>query len=190
MIIAITGTPGTGKTAVSAILGEIYPILDLNEVVKEMGFYSGVDDKRGSLEVEMGELERYIQKIIPDYDDLIVEGHISHLLEVEYGVIIVLRCRPSALYDRLKAKGFNEGKIRENVEAEALDVILIEAIEGGFKAVYEVDTTERSVEEVANCIVEIIDGRGSRGAYQPGSVDWGDELERIVDESFGQRDLG
>ncbi|MHC1565038.1 MAG: adenylate kinase family protein [Candidatus Syntropharchaeales archaeon] len=190
MIIAITGTPGTGKTAVSAILGEIYPILDLNEVVKEMGFYSGVDDKRGSLEVEMGELERYIQKIIPDYDDLIVEGHISHLLEVAYGVIIVLRCRPSALYDRLKAKGFNEGKTRENVEAEALDVILIEAIEGGFKAVYEVDTTERSVEEVANCIVEIIDGKGSRGAYQPGSVDWGDELERIVDESFGQRDLG
>ncbi|VUT27850.1 MAG: putative kinase [Candidatus Syntrophoarchaeum sp. GoM_oil] len=189
MIIAITGTPGTGKTAVSAILGEIYQVMDLNKVIKEMGFYSGVDDKRGSLEVEIEELEMYVRKIISDYEDLIVEGHISHLLEIEYGIMIVLRCRPSKLCDRLKAKGFNEGKIRENVEAEALDVILIEAIEGGFKAVYEVDTTERSVEEVAGCIREIIDKKGIEGAYQPGSVNWGNELQRIVDESFGQREL-
>ncbi|OFV65562.1 MAG: adenylate kinase [Candidatus Syntrophoarchaeum butanivorans] len=180
MIIAITGTPGTGKSTVSSILAESYHVIHLNEIVKVMGFYSGIDEKRGSLEVEMDELEAYLREALRDHDEIIVEGHLAHLLDAGYDIVIVLRCRPSILRDRLRSKGFNEDKVRENLEAEALDVILIEALEGGFDAVYEIDTTERTANEVAACIKEIVEGNVEE--YLPGRVSWGDELEKIVDE--------
>lgn len=182
MIIAITGTPGTGKSTVASIMSDFYPVLHLNEIVKSEGFYSGIDEQRGSLEVEMEALEVYLQNLIASSHDLIIEGHIAHLLQIDYDMVIVLRCMPSILYDRLRAKGFNEDKIRENIEAEALDLILVEALEGGFKAVYEVNTTEQDANSVAACIKEIIEGNVE--AYRVGGVDWSYELQQIADGSF------
>ncbi|NOQ33436.1 MAG: adenylate kinase, partial [Methanosarcinales archaeon] len=40
MIIGITGTPGTGKTFASALIGGV---LDLNELIKTEGLYLGID---------------------------------------------------------------------------------------------------------------------------------------------------
>ena len=60
-------------------------------------------------------------------EDVMFEGHLSHLLRVDLAV--VLRCSPKVLKERLEAKGWRESKIMENVEAEAVDVILVEALD-------------------------------------------------------------
>ena len=86
-------------------------------------------------------------------------------------MVIVLRLHPSLLRPRLKARGYSEAKIRENLEAEALDVILVEAVEM-CRRVDEIDTTGKSAAEVAGMIREIVEGRLR---LTPGQVDWLEE---------------
>ena len=55
MRIALTGTPGTGKTTVAALLP--YRVIDLNALVKG-GLNLGTDPERGCLEADMDGLSR------------------------------------------------------------------------------------------------------------------------------------
>ncbi|MCK5636466.1 MAG: dephospho-CoA kinase, partial [Thermoplasmatales archaeon] len=49
MIIAITGTPGTGKTSISEVLQKNkFEVVDLNKVACEKDFLIGKDEKRDS----------------------------------------------------------------------------------------------------------------------------------------------
>jgi adenylate kinase len=175
MVIAITGTPGTGKSSVCTALGLEY--MDLNRVIEELGLYTGVDPARGSLIADLDRLREYIQQ--NEQPQLILEGHLAHLLEP--GAAIVLRANPVVLAARLEQKGFSPQKIQENVEAEALDIILAEAVDL-CAAVYEVDTSALSVEEVTEVVRAIIAAETAKGEgeqravlrqrYAPGSVDW------------------
>ncbi|HUL62445.1 MAG TPA: NMP kinase, partial [Methanocella sp.] len=79
---------------------------------------------------------------------------------------------PAVLRKRLAERGWSPAKIAENAEAEALDVILIEALELNRRA-YEIDTTGLSPAETARAIREIA---GGTDKYKPGSVDFSEEL--------------
>jgi adenylate kinase len=98
-------------------------------------------------------------------------GHLSHLVGAD--LIVVLRCRPSVLEERLKGRRYSQAKVRENMEAEGCDVILIEAMEGS-APVFEIDTTERTPEQVADAIGEIL--AGEKEKYEPGHIDWSEEV--------------
>nr|QNO45244.1 putative adenylate kinase [Methanosarcinales archaeon ANME-2c ERB4] len=72
------------------------------------------------------------------------------------------------------ARGYSRTKISENALAEAIDVILVEAVDWCDR-VYEIDTTGKTAEEVADAIKGILDAidRGVEiDGYEPGSVDW------------------
>ena len=57
-------------------------------------------------------------------------------------LVIILRCRPDILKSRLVKRGYRGEKIQENVEAEALDVILVETLEIHPPGhILEIDTT-------------------------------------------------
>jgi adenylate kinase len=161
MRIALTGTPGTGKTTVAGLLP--YRVIDINALVKG-GMNVGSDPERGCLDADMDALKKHLEKI-EGQEPVILEGHFSHHFADR---CIVLRLAPPLLELRLKARGYSEGKIRENLEAEALDVILVEAAEM-CRQVDEIDTTEKSVAEVAGLVTEIIQGRLH---LAPGQVDW------------------
>ena len=77
----------------------------------------------------------------------ILEGHYSHHFAPWS---IVLRLSPRELEPRLENRGYLPEKIRENLEAEALDVILVEAVELSDR-VDEIDTTGRSPQEADWC---------------------------------------
>ncbi len=187
MIIGITGTPGTGKTSVCGS-GEV-ACLDLNSVVKTEGLYTGMDPERGSLIADLDRLGDYVRQKEAAAGDraLVIEGHLAHLLVPD--VAIVLRAHPSVLAARLARKGFSARKIQENLEAEVLDLIVAEAVEL-CETVYEVDTSDKRVEEVTSVVGAIIAaetgedaGSGPRTAlrerYRPGSVNWSDCIEEI-----------
>lgn len=163
MIILITGTPGVGKTTVSSILVEktgAY-LININELVDEKHLYTGIDEERGYKIVDLDALFNEMGEIIEMEDDsdkhIIVEGHLSHLFE-NSDIVIVLRANPDALCHRMKTKGWKAAKIRENIEAEAIDVCSYEAFEIHGDKVNEIDTSDIPPEDVADLIIDVING--------------------------------
>ncbi len=59
MQIALTGTPGTGKTTIAALLP--YKVIDINALVKG-GMNFGKDPERGCLEADMDALAKHLAK--------------------------------------------------------------------------------------------------------------------------------
>jgi len=171
MRLAITGTPGTGKSAVAEVLAERgWRVLELNAYAKEKGLLGREDKKRSTREIDTEKLKRVLaEENLPDKAVLV--GHLSHLVGAD--LIILLRCRPSVLEERLRRRKYSKVKVRENMEAEACDVILIEAMETGVR-VFEIDTTERTPEQVADAIDEIL--AGEKEKYEPGHIDWSEEV--------------
>ena len=167
MLIAVTGTPGTGKSSACKLLSE-FIVIDLNELIKRHANLFQSDAERDSLEVD----PKHLKKLLPKMKGtLIIEGHLAHLLDPD--ITIVLRCSPKTLGKRLSLRGWSDKKIRENQEAEAVDVILIEAMNS--KAmVFEIDTSKMKPKGVADAIREII--AGERRKYKPGNIDWSKEV--------------
>ena len=109
---------------------------------------------------------------LDDRDDVLVESHLAHYVDAD--VCIVLRCQPAVLEERLTERGEPEPKAVENAESEALDVILAEAVDAfGEDSVYEIDTTDRTPEEVAREIEAVLAGDRDPSA---GDVDFTDYL--------------
>ncbi len=171
MKCALTGTPGIGKTTVSDHLKKDgYEVLHLNEFIENNDLLEKKDRTRDSFNVDITDLKRTYEKKQLKHE--IVEGHLSHYLSLD--PTIVLRCAPTKLEERMGKKGWNEKKIKENLEVETLDTILIEAIEL-CDEVYEIDTTKKTPEQVAECVKEIFKGNQKKHEYEPGSIDWTEE---------------
>lgn len=172
-MIALTGTPGTGKTAVAEILRRKgYRVIPVVELAKLHNCI--LDDKGDEDEVIVD-----VEKLSEVRFNGVVEGHLSHLLSPD--IAVVLRCNPLILKKRLLERGWSEEKVMENVEAELLDVILVEAMEY-CNDVYEVDTTNLSIEEVAEIVERIVSGKGEGEEYKPGNIDWLSELEERLED--------
>jgi len=169
MTAALTGTPGVGKTTVGEFLRkEGYEVLDLNDFIDTKGLRGEIDQDRNTHEVDIESLKKEFSKS-DGYD--IVEGHLSHHLELS--PIIVLRCSPDVLYERMSSKDWKESKKKENIRAEIMDVILIESLEYS-KEVYEVDTTDMGPKEVMDAIIEILSDDVE--SYKAGQIDWSSEF--------------
>ncbi len=171
MIVALSGTPGTGKSTVTRILAERgLRVLEVGALAEEKGAVCGRDEDRGSLEIDVDALDEALRKEREEGTTLLV-GHLSHLLTAD--LIIVLRTSPAVLLDRLRGRGWPERKVRENVEAEACDVILVEALERTDK-VFEIDTSHRTPDETADAVLEILAGKTEK--YAHGNIDWSEEV--------------
>ncbi|MGF3554837.1 MAG: adenylate kinase family protein, partial [Thermoplasmatota archaeon] len=160
MIISITGTPGTGKTTVSELLRKNgFNVINLNDVAIKKNFLIGKDKKRDSFIVDIKKIDEYIKKNYGKKNIIFVEGHLSHLLRC-VDKVIILRCHPDKLKKNLSSKGWDNKKIKENIEAEILDVILCEAADlHDPKNIFEINTTNKSVNDVFSSIIEIIENK-------------------------------
>jgi len=177
MLIGLTGTPGTGKTSVSKFL-EIkrhWKVIHLNEMIKEEHLYTEIDEERDAVIADMELVRQRLKEMINGKENelIILESHLAHYIA---DIVIVLRLYPAELKIRLEERGYSEEKIRENIEAEALDVILVEAFEW-CKNVFEINTTGKSIDETGQHIEKIVDHilSGSEEElldYKPGSIDW------------------
>jgi adenylate kinase len=186
MILALSGTPGTGKSSVGGYIrehhGREYLVLDLNKLILEEDLVSGWDEVRGTYEADLDKVEARVKELITsEKRTVILQGHLSHYLKGDAS--IVLRTAPQELEKRLRERGYRSAKIRENVEAEALDVILVEAWEA-WERVYEIDTTGKTVPIVAEEVLEVIEnikqGRGEELIpYKPGRIDWSRYFEAL-----------
>tara|TARA_Y100001970_G_scaffold22993_1_gene26823 strand:+ start:115 stop:624 length:510 start_codon:yes stop_codon:yes gene_type:complete len=166
--IALTGTPGTGKTSLAIRLE--HNIVSINNHYPEI---SNGKDEEGNWLIDLKKLNKVIS--VKKDSSTIFEGHVSHFLKgIE--MTIVLRCNPKNLNERLKSRGYTKEKIKENMEAEALNIISEEAIEiCGEKNVFELDTTNRSMEDSVKNLKDIINGNiksDKRIDYSETIMDW------------------
>jgi adenylate kinase len=180
MIILITGTPGVGKTTASLILAKKLDahLICINELVDEKHLYTGIDEERGYKIVDMDALFKELNEIIGKIDSgeyIIVEGHLSHLFE-NSNLVVVLRANPDALKERMQAKGWKTAKIRENIEAEAIDICSYEAFEIHGDKVNEIDTSDISPEQVVDLIIDVINGDKM---FPAGSMDFLEYLKKF-----------
>ena len=162
MYVALTGTPGTGKTSAATILSKRgFAVSTVEELAAQHG---ALETAEGGKEVDTDKLS----KSMPESPQtLIIVGHLAHHLPNDF--CIILRCHPEEIRKRLSARNYSREKLMENLEAEAIDVVLTEAIEA-CETVFEIDTSNVKPEQVANAIENIINGDADE--YSPGKIDW------------------
>ena len=169
MKVAITGTPGTGKSLVGRELARLgFDIVDLSDLAFRAGL-ARRPPRRGAPAVV--DIEKLGKLRLPGRRLLFMISHFAHLLKADK--VIVLRCSPKVLGKRLERRGWREEKIRENAEAEAIDLITVEAMER-HRNVYEIDTTKIGPRKVALQIIEIVGGAVK--GHEPGRIDWSQEI--------------
>ncbi len=168
MRIAVTGTPGTGKTTATTHLDTDLEIIHLNALITDAELSTGFDASRQSVIADIESLQAHLA----GRDEVIFESHLAHHLSADK--IVVLRCHPTVLCERLLDRGMERAKATENAEAEALDVILAEAVDTHrLDHIYEINTTDASPATVAAALDAVIQGDREPSA---GTVDFLDYL--------------
>jgi adenylate kinase len=167
MMCGITGTPGTGKSSVGTELSRRgRTVIRIADTVRP--YVIGKDKER---DTEIIDVDRWIEEFVPV--DGFAEGHFAHLLPCDR--IVVLRCRPDVLKGRLARRNYREKKIKENVQAEALDTCLIETVELYDPGkILELDTTAR---DAVSCADEIEQFANGEIPASFGRLDWSEFLE-------------
>ena len=162
MIIAVTGTPGAGKSTFSKELSKKlgYTLIDINDFLDD-------DDKLLVLEYDeeretkIVDEERVVKKVEDylrneGYEDVIIDSHLSHYMSDKFiDVCVVMVCDISILKERLIDRDYNELKIKENLDAEIFEEIKTECLER-HKNVIAVDSTKGyNVAEIVKKIKQI-----------------------------------
>jgi len=180
-VILITGTPCTGKTAtakqLTTRLNALY--INLTEYAKTYCLTLGEDTERETIIIDEEKMRQKLAETInaTDKANVIVDGHYASAVTptdlVSY--VFVLRRNPQELKRFMEKCGFEGAKLWENLSAEILDVCLIEALQAHPGKVCELDVTGKTVEEVANEIMDVLE-KGKK--CYVGFVDWLGMLER------------
>lgn len=175
MSIVITGNPGVGKHTISKEVSKHLrlSISDINSIARDAGLFEKNEDTN---DVDISKLEKIIKKRISS-PSLIV-GHLAPyvLSPDQVKKVIVLRRNPYDLISVYKKREYSEEKTRENAGSEILGIIAHDAISQFGAKVFQVDVTGKSILEVTEKVLNIIDGVDSGE-----EVDWLDLVTKQND---------
>jgi len=161
--LLITGAPGTGKSTVAKMLAQKTgdELIDINKLAEVLDLYSGTDEDDGSKVVRLQELERELSSTIKsEKPGVVVEGHLGCEVKLPVQKVIVLRCDPKVLRQRLSARNYPAEKVASNALSEALDYCTVLSEKNyGKRKVWEIDTTRRTPIEVASLCEKILTGK-------------------------------
>ena len=141
-LIVITGTPGVGKSTLAKTLARRlkFKKIDLHNYYLEISL--GYDRKNKCHEINFKKFIALITRLKEEpgfkkngEPGIILDSHIAHLLPKRLiDFCIVLTCSDlKVLERRLKKRKYSLQKIRDNLEAEIMQVCLLEAKEKGHK---------------------------------------------------------
>jgi adenylate kinase len=180
-VILITGTPCIGKTSVARLLSARLQALyvNLTDLALKEKLIQGKDKQRNSIIVDEDRMKKRLKELITkaDKENVVVDGHyaVNVVPANLVSLVFVLRRDPVELRKLMEQSGFSEKKLHENLASEILDVCLVDALNVvGQRKVCEVNTTGKSVEDVAHEIMLLLDNPGN---CQVGIVDWLGKLE-------------
>ena len=114
--IALSGSPGSGKSTIAELAKSSgWEVISVEKLAEKHGLLGQFDKKDQAREIDIEKLRKILGRI---NGPLIIDGHLSHYLEVD--AIVILRCKPSILRERLLHRGYPEWKIESNVEWEII----------------------------------------------------------------------
>lgn len=176
--IIVSGTPGTGKSTVSKLLSEEFGCKQIEVSDFAIKKNAVVPDETGRNTYVINEdlLKDEILKesnectiLITHYPDVFLDDDRFYLNTI---FVILLRTNPLILMKRLKNKGWDERKIKENVLAEAFNTIA-EDIYDYKDMVIEIDTSNLNPEETLDSILNKVN-----------AFDFGISINWLLDESL------
>ncbi len=143
--MAISGTPGTGKSELAKKLSKKlnYKIINIGKIVKKNNISESYDKELKSYVVDTKKISKFIINLIKNKDNIILEGHLSHYIPKKYvDLCIMCKCDLKILQKRLEKRKYSKKKIRENLDAEILDICLNEALEAKHN-ILVIDTSKK-----------------------------------------------
>ncbi|OQV24546.1 putative Adenylate kinase isoenzyme 6 [Hypsibius exemplaris] len=129
--LIVCGTPGTGKTSLAHKLASQSGLkhIDLSKYAVEHNLVDGWDEVLNCAVLDEDKVVDHLESCLPD-GGYILDYHGCDFFPQELiDTVVVLRTENSVLYDRLKARGYPEAKISNNMECEIFQTILDEARE-------------------------------------------------------------
>ncbi len=165
MRLALTGAPGTGKTTLAAVLQHSFEVHAVRDLAAACGALGAAEDD-GAHPIDVGRLTVHMDGM---EGGCLIEGHLSHLLAPD--AIVVLRCAPRRLQERLQDRGYNAAKVTANVEWELLGGVHAELRDAGIDVpLLELDTSTTDANVLAERVLAWREG-GFRRASDP-FIDW------------------
>lgn len=147
----VLGAPGSGKTVVAKALSERFKCAYLNagELALKKDYIIERDVERDSYVIDEGKVREEISGILEEVPCLVVETINPYVIpKGRVSLVVVVRCRPSLLLRRLRERGYSPRKVRENVEYEAIDGPLFDALElASEERIFQVDGCEGILED-------------------------------------------
>ena len=128
--ILISGTPGVGKTSFTTLLQsrildeKNYQMKNINlgNIVNENKLYKEWNDEFNVPVFDDDMICDYLEPINEEGGCLLDFHSAGFIPEDWIDLIVLLRCNNTELYDRLKARGYNDKKITENIECEIMEL--------------------------------------------------------------------
>ena len=168
--LAMSGSPGTGKSTVSSLLRDRgYRVEKVESLAEDFGCIDEADPRDGARPIDVEKLQKKLESAWKEYpsEPTVIDGHLSHLLGVD--CLVILRCRPKELRERLAERSYSSQKIDENVDWEILGGPWTEDF--GDVPIIEFDTSCDSSESIVASILQwISDDFKPRSPRNP--IDW------------------
>jgi adenylate kinase len=135
--VLITGTPGVGKTTTASLIAERvkgFRHINVGELIKLHKCYDGRDTELDTNILDEDKLLDVMESLLEQAQDdgvgVVVDFHVCEIFpERWFDLVLVLRSSTTVLFDRLTARGYNDKKRSENMEAEIMQIVLEEARE-------------------------------------------------------------
>jgi adenylate kinase len=129
--LLLTGTPGTGKTTISAEVAKDLGLrhIDLGAFARERDLVDTYDE---ALDCHVLHEDAVLDALEPimAQGSVVLDHHSSDWFPKRwFQAVVVLRADTASLYDRLEARGYAKLKLDHNVQAEIMQVVLDEAVE-------------------------------------------------------------
>ena len=134
MIIAVSGSCGSGKTTIAKGLAKMLDIecVELHNIAQKFK----IEDVKElqTFDFDVDECLNEVEEMYLNNDvDVILEGHFAHLLSPQFvDVLVIVNRELSELKEEYISRGYNQQKIEDNLECEAFNVCFYEAEEEGY----------------------------------------------------------
>eukprot|EP00218_Dolichomastix_sp_CCMP3274_P007771 CAMPEP_0170139490 /NCGR_PEP_ID=MMETSP0033_2-20121228/5693_1 /TAXON_ID=195969 /ORGANISM="Dolichomastix tenuilepis, Strain CCMP3274" /LENGTH=189 /DNA_ID=CAMNT_0010375609 /DNA_START=41 /DNA_END=610 /DNA_ORIENTATION=+ len=129
--VLVTGTPGTGKsTLAAAVAAETgLKLVDVGARVRDGGLHEGWDEEFKAHIVDEDKVVDALEQEMSVGGNVVDYHGCGFFPERWFDLVVVLQTENGVLYERLAARGYDEKKLRENIECEIFGVVAEEARE-------------------------------------------------------------